>query len=112
MSRGCDTVAGVALALSLLAGCGGSPVARGIVLITLDTTRADRLGAYGYDNGETPNLDALAAAGTLFTEAQAPVPVTLPSHATMFTGTYPPVHGVRYNGMYQLADSSVTVAVT
>ena len=79
-------------------------------MLTLDTTRADRLGAYGYDLAETPNLDALAAEGMVFLQAQSPVPVTLPTHSTMFTGTYPPSHGVRYNGMYRLQDSSVTAA--
>jgi arylsulfatase A-like enzyme/Tfp pilus assembly protein PilF len=97
--------------LALAAGCSDDSVpVQGIVLITLDTTRADRLGCYGYQHGATPNLDALARDATVFREAVAPVPVTLPSHSTMFTGLYPPRHGVRYNGMFRLADSSVTVA--
>jgi arylsulfatase A-like enzyme len=82
----------------------------GIVLITLDTTRADRLGCYGYAQGATPNLDALAKESVRFDDAMAAVATTLPSHATMFTGVYPPTHGVRYNGMFRLGDASVTVA--
>jgi arylsulfatase A-like enzyme/Flp pilus assembly protein TadD len=69
-----------------------------VLLITLDTTRADRLGCYGYDAAQTPHLDALAARGALFERAFAPAPLTLPSHATMLTGLYPPEHGVRANG--------------
>jgi arylsulfatase A-like enzyme len=109
-ARIAPAAAGIGLALSLAAGCGGPPPTRGIVMISLDTTRADRLGCYGYDLAETPNLDALAEEGVVFLQAQAPVPVTLPTHSTMFTGTYPPRHGVRYNGMFRLQESSVTVA--
>ncbi len=97
-------------ALLLLAGCRETRDAGGIVLVTLDTTRADRLGCYGYTGGVTPELDALGAVGTRFDQANAPVPVTLPSHASMFTGTYPPVHGVRYNGLFKLGPPSRTVA--
>ncbi len=98
------------LALPALVCCGSGEEVPGILLITVDTTRADHLGCYGYDDIETPNLDRLAASGVLFEEAQAAVPVTLPSHATMFTGQVPAVHGVRYNGMFKLGEGSVTVA--
>jgi arylsulfatase A-like enzyme len=102
-------VAGLVLAL-VATGCGGSGGVEGIVVITLDTTRADRIGCYGYERAETPHLDRLAAEGVVFDQAMAPVPVTLPSHASMFTGLYPPTHGVRYNGMFRLGPESVTVA--
>ena len=69
-----------------------------VLLITLDTTRPDRLGCYGAAGNPTPNLDALAASGIRFDDAWTPVPVTLPSHTTMMTGCYPIVHGVRDNG--------------
>src|SRR3954449_5924255 len=65
-----------------------------IVLITLDTTRADRMGFLGSTRGLTPALDALARSSTVFTRACAQAPVTTVSHATILTGTYPPLHGV------------------
>ncbi|HEX4825667.1 MAG TPA: sulfatase-like hydrolase/transferase [Candidatus Polarisedimenticolaceae bacterium] len=101
----------VLLAIALFAmSCGGASRPAGIVLITLDTTRADHLGCYGDAAAVTPNLDALAKEGVRFEQAMTAVPTTLPSHATMFTGVYPPSHGVRYNGMFRLTDASVTVA--
>ncbi len=101
---------GLALLFLAVAGCADTPPPQTVVLITLDTTRADRLGCYGYTQGETPNLDRLAGAAVRFEEAQAPAPITLASHATMFTGRYPSAHGARYNGMFRLPDSSVTIA--
>ena len=73
-----------------------------VLLVTLDTTRADRLGAYGWQDAETPHLDALASRGTLFRQAYAHVPLTAPSHASLFTGLLPPGHGMRDNGTYVL----------
>lgn len=81
-----------------------------VLLVTLDTTRADRLGCYGYAAGKTPNLDALAARGVRFAEAYAPAPLTLPSHAAILTGTDPHVNGVRNNGSYVLAPERTTLA--
>ncbi|MBU0678192.1 MAG: sulfatase-like hydrolase/transferase [Verrucomicrobia bacterium] len=75
-----------------------------VLLITLDTTRADRIGCYGYTNAVTPNLDALAFRGTSFEKAYTCVPITLPAHATMLTGLYPPEHGLRVNGRKRLGD--------
>lgn len=99
------------LALALLTACTTRPARpAGILLITLDTTRADHLGCYGSAAASTPNLDTLAKEGVRFEQAMTPVPTTLPSHATMFTGLYPPRHGVRYNGMFKLGDASVTIA--
>ena len=64
-----------------------APAARpNVLLITLDTTRADRIGSYGYAAAATPNLDRLAAAGVRFEQALAPAPLTLPSHASLMTG--------------------------
>ncbi len=81
-----------------------------VVLITLDTTRADRLGSYGYDLAETDALDALAARGRRYERAYSPLPLTIPSHATMFTGLYPPSHGIRANADQILGDEFVTLA--
>lgn len=106
-------LAGAVVLLAGIMACSGtSSTSRptGILLITLDTTRADRLGCYGHAQAATPNLDALAKESVRFDDAMAAVATTLPSHSTMFTGVYPPTHGVRYNGMFRLGDASVTIA--
>src|SRR3954470_12725296 len=91
------------LALAAL-GCGGTPQpkprARNLLLVTIDTLRADHVGAYGYARARTPALDALAAGGVRFERAYAAAPITLPSHATLLTGRYPPGHGARDNGLH------------
>jgi choline-sulfatase len=69
-----------------------------VVLITIDTIRADHVGAYGDRDAQTPNIDALAAAGARFDEAVSPVPLTLPAHASILSSTLPLHHGVRNNG--------------
>lgn len=69
-----------------------------ILLITLDTTRADHLGCYGYPRAKTPSLDDLAREGIRFARAYCPAPVTLPSHISILSGLYPVAHGVRNNG--------------
>ena len=81
-----------------------------VVLITIDTLRADRLHCYGNEKIETPALDRLARKGVLFEDAVAQVPLTPPSHASIFTGTYPTVHHVRNTGGFVLQPSSVTLA--
>ncbi|MBA7644300.1 Lipopolysaccharide assembly protein B [subsurface metagenome] len=81
-----------------------------ILFITLDTTRADHLGCYGYDKAETPNMDRLAETGILFKNATCQVPLTLPSHSSIFTGTYPFYHGVRDNGGFYLDPERTTLA--
>ena len=91
-------------------GCGGGPTGWNLLLVTLDTTRADILGCYGKERAGTANLDRLAEEGYLFLDAMSAAPVTLPSHSTIMTGTYPPWHGVRDNGIFSLPDSSVTLA--
>lgn len=83
---------------------------RNLIFISLDTTRADRLGCYGWKDASTPVLDGLASRGVLFERAYAPVPLTLPSHTTMFTGLYPPEHGVHNNGQASLPASLPTLA--
>lgn len=91
-----------------LSACGERPP--NVVLLTLDTTRADFLGCYGKASARTPNLDRLAAEGYLFEHAYASNPVTQPSHSTILTGTYPMVHGVRDNGLFHLPDERQTLA--
>jgi arylsulfatase A-like enzyme len=81
-----------------------------ILLVTLDTTRADRIGAYGHAGAATPVLDALAAGGVRFAEAVTVAPETLPAHATLLTGLLPPRHGVRINGENRLEQRHVTLA--
>jgi choline-sulfatase len=73
--------------------------ARNLLLITVDTLRADHIGAYGYARARTPAMDALARSGIVFERAYAAAPITLPSHATILTGRYPPGHGARDNGI-------------
>lgn len=98
---------GLAAAAVLAAGCGGSAVrpapvpahARNVLLITIDTLRADAVGAYTRGAAHTPALDALAARGTVFEHAYATAPITLTSHASLLTGLYPPGHGARHNGV-------------
>jgi choline-sulfatase len=94
--------AGAVLALAA-AGCRGRrepeppPAARHVVLVTIDTLRADRLGAYGHAAAATPHLDRIAGEGVLAADASAHVPLTRPSHVTLFTGRLPTEHGIRDN---------------
>src|SRR3990172_7769686 len=81
-----------------------------VVLVTADTLRADRLPIYGYDKVETPHLDRMAASSVVFEQATSVVPLTLPAHSSMFTGTFPMPHGVRDNGGYSLGQEQVTLA--
>jgi arylsulfatase A-like enzyme/tetratricopeptide (TPR) repeat protein len=81
-----------------------------VILVTLDTTRADHLGCYGYPDIKTPNLDALARSGALFAQASAVAPLTLPAHSSIMTGMYPTYHGVRVNGNTALSQAQTTIA--
>lgn len=111
----------VALALVPFAACSrvqpdaperwrhGAAAGFDLLLITLDTTRADHLGAYGYPDAETPNLDRLAREGVRFSEAMTVVPLTLPAHATILTGLLPPRHGVRNNAEFRLGKEGSTL---
>jgi len=81
-----------------------------VVLLTLDTTRADHLGCYGYEHDTSPALDAIASEGVRFEVAYAAAPVTLPSHTSLLTGLHPVHHGVRSNARYVLDDDARTLA--
>jgi arylsulfatase A-like enzyme/Tfp pilus assembly protein PilF len=81
-----------------------------VILLTLDTLRADHLGAYGSTDVRTPNLDRLAREGVVFEQAMTTAPLTLPAHSSMMTGQFPPRHGVRDNGGFFLGPEQVTLA--
>ncbi|MFT5461489.1 MAG: choline-sulfatase [Planctomycetota bacterium] len=102
------------LTLLSFASCGApeEPLAAGksVLLITLDTTRADILSCLGGPEGLTPNLDALAAEGVLYTAARTVAPLTMPAHASIMTGLYPPRHGVRDNNVRRLPLAAETLA--
>jgi arylsulfatase A-like enzyme/tetratricopeptide (TPR) repeat protein len=95
----------------LLSGCAGgaSREPRSVVLVTIDTLRADRLGVYGGE-AATPTLDALARQGARFERVFAQSPLTLPSHSSILTGTNPTFHGVRDNGRFRLPAEMETLA--
>jgi arylsulfatase A-like enzyme/Flp pilus assembly protein TadD len=104
-------------AMGLLAGCSrpaqeisAQAAAQNVVLVTLDTVRADHLGSYGYAAAETPALDRLAQEGIRFTRASSPVPLTLPSHSSLLSGLLPPHHGLRNNGAGSFPDGKDTLA--
>ncbi len=128
----------IPLLAMLLGACGSDPVVRGpavtdapveadepaepaveplsvseqqphVVMITLDTFRGDRLGANGYAKAQTETLDALANAGVRFSRAYSPLPLTIPSHSSMFTGKNPPTLGIRDNGHGVLGEEQVTL---
>jgi arylsulfatase A-like enzyme/tetratricopeptide (TPR) repeat protein len=96
--------------LAALAWAANPPVPPNVVLITVDTLRADHLGCYGYKDIRTPNMDALAADGVRFEQAYTPVPITLPSHTVMFTGTYPMANGMHDFSGNRLNQSQPTLA--
>jgi Flp pilus assembly protein TadD len=98
----------VLLAAVLPLACTKAP--RVVVLVTLDTCRADRLGCYGYEHAVTPTLDSLAAVGTMFRSCYTTAPLTLPAHASLLTSQLPPRHGVRDNGFYYLEPGARTLA--
>lgn len=105
MTRSVHLLAGVAL----VTGCSPAPPPD-LLLITLDTMRADAIGAYGQAPTPTPTLDRLAANGLLVEESMAITPLTLPSHCSMLTGVSPAAHGVRQNLGASLPASADTVA--
>lgn len=98
--------------LLVVSGTGSETGSRNfnVLLITLDTTRADHLSCYNPRGVQTPHLDSLAARGVRFTHATAQVPLTLPSHACIMTGAYPPVNGLRDMGGFVLAKTHPTIA--
>ncbi|MCH2170340.1 sulfatase-like hydrolase/transferase [Myxococcota bacterium] len=93
----------------LLAAACSAPPQPNVVLVTLDTTRSDHLSAYGYDRPTSPNLEKLAADGARFDAAYATSATTAPTHASIFTGLHPPVHGVVRNGV-PLSEATETLA--
>jgi arylsulfatase A-like enzyme len=106
-------VIGAAVAAALLgAACrdDAGPDAKSLVLITLDTTRRDALGAFGGPQGVTPALDAFAAECELYLGARTTAPLTLPAHASILTGLYPPRHTVRDNSLTPVPRTAVTLA--
>lgn len=101
------------LAAALFCACAAPPKVEpplSVLLITIDTLRADRLGAYGDAKARTPALDALARGGVVFERAYTPVPITLPAHVSIMTGLLPPAHGVRGNGAFALGPEVRTLA--
>ncbi len=109
--RGACVAAACLLLLATLPGCRQQPVLpERIVLVTVDTLRADHVGAYGAAQARTPTFDAVAAQGVRFETAISPVPLTLPTHASILTGRTPPAHGVRHNSVFKLADGIPTLA--
>jgi choline-sulfatase len=106
-----------ALVAAFLAACGAGPRPRAapaagapVVVISIDTLRADRLPVYGYRAVATPHIDALAAESVVFENAYTHCPLTLPAHASLFTGLLPPEHGVRNNIGYRLDARHATLA--
>jgi arylsulfatase A-like enzyme/Flp pilus assembly protein TadD len=108
-----------ALTLCLIVACGGarrkpfvpdSLHGWNVLLVTIDTLRADHVGAYGNRLGLTPTLDRLAREGLRFTYAYSHVPLTLPSHTTIMTGTYPFTNGVHDNGSFRFDGKRPTLA--
>lgn len=83
---------------------------RNVLLISIDTCRADHLGCYGYPLDTTPNIDAIAGEGIVFEHAISPLPYTLPAHCSMLTGTIPPYHGVFDNSDCKLSEGNNTLA--
>jgi arylsulfatase A-like enzyme len=119
----CRVFLAVALVASAAWGgaCRRSPAGRSqespderpnVLLITTDTTRADRLGCYGYADAQTPALDALATSGVRCAQAFCQVPLTLPSHVSLMTSTDPPSNGIHVNGGSVLGDTLPTLAGT
>jgi choline-sulfatase len=84
--------------LTGLLWCTAAAAQTPVILISIDTLRADHLSAYGYRGISTPNIDAFAQQGTLFTDIDSQIPLTLPSHTTLFTSTYPFQNGIQENG--------------
>src|SRR5687767_14350357 len=113
-NRACVIVAAVVVSMTApgcrraapVVGADNSP----IIVISIDTLRSDHLPAYGYKGVETPAIDALRADSVLYRRAYAPCPLTLVSHASMFTGLLPADHGIRDNTGYVLSEKAKTAA--
>ncbi|MFC1783415.1 sulfatase, partial [Planctomycetota bacterium] len=81
-----------------------------VILISIDTCRADHLSCYGFERQTTPHIDEIAGQGIIYKKARTPVPLTLPAHCSMLTGTFPPYHRVHDNINTKLDESQVTLA--
>jgi len=81
-----------------------------VLLVSVDTLRADRLGAYGYREAETPRLDRLAREGIRFEQVVSPLPLTLPAHTSLMTAMSTSIHGVRDNAPFQIPEGATTLA--
>jgi len=105
---------GLLLACALACACRSAPADRhpgaSVVLVSIDTLRADRLPLYGYLKGATPHLDALGREGIVFEDVYSHCPLTLPAHCSLLTGLVPPHHGVRDNEGFSLAEDRPTLA--
>ena len=105
--------------IALLLACSNEPISEttsieqtktpNVVFITMDTTRRDRLGTYGYKSAKTSRIDSFANQGYRFQHTYSSIPLTTPSHASMLTGLYPPHHGIRNNGDAILPDAIQTL---
>lgn len=110
------TVAVACLALGWLgwqngwSGAGPSRGPHSVLLVSVDTLRADRVGSYGYAAAATPVIDGLARRGLRFEQAATVAPLTLPAHASLLSGTFPTFHGVRDNGSFYVGDEITTLA--
>lgn len=99
------------LSLLVSGACSRGPERpRSVVIVSLDTVRADRLGCHGRADAGTPRLDALAARGARFERAMTPTPLTLPAHASLLTSRLPLRHGVRHNEIHALPEAATTLA--
>ena len=101
--------------LALTSACAIGPASpkydgANIVLISIDTLRADRLGVYGYARAETPHIDRLAREGIRFEQVISPMPLTLPAHTSLMTALPTPAHGVQDNGAFEIALGATTLA--
>jgi choline-sulfatase len=103
--------------LAGLTACGPAPAdapaaPRSLVLVTIDTLRADRVGCYGHEGARTPTLDGLAARGVRCARTSAVAPLTFPAHTSLMTGLLPPAHGARDNGSHRAVPGLETLAET
>src|SRR5438876_5909363 len=89
---------------------GAATAGPNVVFVTIDTLRADHLGCYGYRQIRTPNIDALASESARFEHSYTPVPVTLPAHTVIFTGTYPAFSGIHDFSGNKLNPKQATLA--
>jgi arylsulfatase A-like enzyme len=111
VSRGTRILlAALLLVTAAACSCSKPDTRPNVLVIIIDTLRADYLGCYGADTDVTPNMNRLASEGARFSQCVTAVPVTLPSVSTILTSSYPVYHGVRDNGIFTLDQSLVTMA--